>query len=89
MVPAIKSVDTSKVANLDERTFQRSKSVIEKALSASLANKDDIGSDGSSPYLACPMRFADARQRQTPWLAHHSRGLGYADAAGDEARTSI
>ncbi len=87
MVPAIKSVDTSKVANLDERTFQRSKSVIEKAFIYFLANKDDIGSDG----LIALSRLPDEIRRCEAAAKHLGSNitlevLGYADAAGDEAK---
>ena len=51
-VPGIKSVDDSKVVNLDERTFQRSKSVIENAFVYFLTNKDDIATEGFRRIVA-------------------------------------
>ena len=87
MVPAIKSVDTSKVANLDERTFQRSKSVIEKAFIYFFANKDDIGSDGLITLSRLPdeIRRCEAAAKHLGWNIT-LEVLGYADAAGDEAK---
>jgi len=86
-VPGIKSVDTSKVINLDERTFQRSKSVIENAFVYFLTNKDDIATEGFAALSRLPdeiRRCETAARRigQTITLEI----LGYADAVGDEAK---
>jgi OOP family OmpA-OmpF porin len=87
VVPGITSVDTSKVINLDERTFQRSKSVIENAFVYFLTNKDDIASEGFAALSRLP---DEIRRCET---AARSIGmnitleiLGYADAVGDEAK---
>ena len=87
VVPGITSVDTSKVINLDERTFQRSKSVIENAFVYFLTNKDDIASEGFAALSRLP---DEIRRCET---AARSIGmnitleiLGYADTVGDEAK---
>lgn len=86
-VPGIKSVDTSKVINLDERTFQRSKSVIENAFVYFLTNKDDIASEGFAALSRLPdeIRRCEAAARRIG-MNITLEILGYADAVGDEAK---
>jgi outer membrane protein OmpA-like peptidoglycan-associated protein len=87
IVPGIKSVDTSKVINLDERTFQRSKSVIENAFVYFLTNKDDIASEGFAALSRLPdeIRRCETAAKRIG-LAVTLEILGYADAVGDEAK---
>jgi outer membrane protein OmpA-like peptidoglycan-associated protein len=87
VVPGIKSVDTSKVINLDERTFQRSKSVIENAFIYFLTSKDDIASEGFAALSRLPdeiRRCETAAKRIGMNITLEI--LGYADAVGDEAK---
>lgn len=86
-VPGIKSVDDSKVTDLDERTFQRSKSVIENAFVYFLTNKDDIATEGFAALSRLPdeiRRCEAAANRTGKNIALEI--LGYADAVGDEAK---
>jgi outer membrane protein OmpA-like peptidoglycan-associated protein len=87
VVPGIKSVDTSKVINLDERTFQRSKSVIENAFVYFLTNKDDIASEGFAALSRLPdeIRRCETAARRIG-VNITLEILGYADAVGDEAK---
>ena len=87
VVPGIKSVDTSKVINLDERTFQRSKSVIENAFVYFLTNKDDIATEGFAALSRLPdeIRRCETAARRIG-LTITLEILGYADAVGDEAK---
>ena len=87
VVPGIKSVDTSKVINLDERTFQRSKSVIENAFVYFLSNKDDIATEGFAALSRLPdeIRRCETAARRIG-LTITLEILGYADAVGDEAK---
>jgi outer membrane protein OmpA-like peptidoglycan-associated protein len=87
VVPGIKSVDTSKVINLDERTFQRSKSVIENAFVYFLTNKDDIASEGFAILSRLPdeIRRCETAARRIG-MNITLEILGYADAVGDEAK---
>jgi outer membrane protein OmpA-like peptidoglycan-associated protein len=87
VVPGIKSVDTSKVINLDERAFQRSKSVIENAFVYFLTNKDDIATEGFAPLSRLPdeIRRCETAARRIG-LTITLEILGYADAVGDEAK---
>jgi outer membrane protein OmpA-like peptidoglycan-associated protein len=87
MVPGIKSVDVSKVINLDERTFQRSKSIIENAFVYFLTNKDDIATEGFAALSRLPdeiRRCETAAKRVGMTITLEI--LGYADAVGDEAK---
>jgi outer membrane protein OmpA-like peptidoglycan-associated protein len=86
VVPGIKSVDTSKVINLDERTFQRSKSVIENAFVYFLTNEDDIASEGFAALSRLPdeIRRCETAARRIG-MNITLEILGYTDAVGDEA----
>jgi outer membrane protein OmpA-like peptidoglycan-associated protein len=86
VVPGIKSIDTSKVINLDERTFQRSKTVIENAFVYFLTNEDDIAMEGFAALSRLPdeIRRCETAARRIG-LTINLEILGYADAVGDEA----
>jgi outer membrane protein OmpA-like peptidoglycan-associated protein len=86
-VPGIKSVDDSKVTNLDERTFQRSKSVIENAFVYFLTNKDDIATEGFAALSRLPdeIRRCETAAKRVG-LNITLEILGYADAVGDETK---
>ena len=86
-VPGIKSVDDSKAVNLDERTFQRSKSVIENAFVYFLTNKDDIATEGFAALSRLPdeIRRCETAAKRIG-LNVTLEILGYADAVGDEAK---
>ena len=86
-VPGIKSVDDGKVVNLDERTFQRSKSVIENAFVYFLSNKDDIATEGFAALSRLPdeIRRCETAAKRIG-LNVTLEILGYADAVGDEAK---
>jgi outer membrane protein OmpA-like peptidoglycan-associated protein len=86
-VPGIKSVDDGKVVNLDERTFQRSKSVIENAFIYFLSDKDDIATEGFAALSRLPdeIRRCETAAKRVG-LNVTLEILGYADAVGDEAK---
>ena len=86
-VPGIKSVDDGKVVNLDERTFQRSKSVIENAFVYFLSDKDDIATEGFAALSRLPdeIRRCETTARRFG-LNVTLEILGYADAVGNEAK---
>jgi len=86
-VPGIKSVDDGKVVNLDERTFQRSKSVIENAFVYFLSDKDDIATEGFAALSRLPdeIRRCETAAKRVG-LNVTLEILGYADAVGDEAK---
>jgi OOP family OmpA-OmpF porin len=85
VVPGIKAVDTSKVINLDERTFQRSKSIIENAFVYFLTNRDDIATEGFAALSRLPdeIRRCEIAARRIG-MNITLEILGYADAVGDE-----
>ncbi len=87
VVPGIKSVDTGKVINIDERTFQRSKSIIENAFVYFLTNEDDIATEGFAALSRLPdeIRRCETAARRIG-LTINLEILGYADAVGDEAK---
>jgi OOP family OmpA-OmpF porin len=87
IVPGIKSVDVSKVINLDERTFQQSKSIIENAFVYFLSNKDDIATEGFAALSRLPdeIRHCETAARRIG-MNVTLEILGYADAVGDEAK---
>ena len=86
-VPGIKSVDDGKVVNLDERTFQRSKSVIENAFVYFLSDKDDIATEGFAALSRLPdeIRRCETAAKRVG-LNVTLEILGYADAVGDKAK---
>ena len=86
-MPGIKSVDDSKAVNLDERTFQRSKSVIENAFVYFLTNKDDIATEGFAALSRLPdeIRRCETAAKRIG-LNVTLEILGYADAVGDKAK---
>ena len=85
-IPGIETIDEHNLIDLDQRTFQQSKSVIESAFVYFLVNKDNFATEG----FAALSRLPDEIRR---CLAAASRiGLeveievrGYADAVGNEA----
>jgi len=86
-VPGIKSVDDGKVVNLDERTLQRSKSVIENAFVYFRSDKDDIATEGFAALSRLPdeIRRCETAAKRVG-LNVTLEILGYADALGDEAK---
>jgi outer membrane protein OmpA-like peptidoglycan-associated protein len=86
-MPGIKSVDDGKVVNLDERTFQRSKAVIENAFVYFLSDKDDIATEGFAALSRLPdeIRRCETAAKRVGFSVTLEI-LGYADAVGDEAK---
>lgn len=84
-VPGITSVDEGNVADLDQRAFQQSKSILEDASVYFLTNKDEIAPEG----FAVLSRLPDQMNR----LANAAKQIGvdvtleihgYADTLGEE-----
>ena len=86
-VPGIKSLDDRNVTDLDERTFQRSKSIIENAFVYFLTNKDDIATEGFAALSRLPdeIRRCETAAKRIG-LDVTLEILGYADGVGDEAK---
>jgi len=59
-VPGIRTIDEHNLTDLDQRTFQQSKSVIESAFVYFLVNKDNFATEGSPPSRVCRMKSAAA-----------------------------
>jgi outer membrane protein OmpA-like peptidoglycan-associated protein len=84
-VPGITSVDEGNVADLDQRSFQQSKSILEDASVYFLTNKDEIAPEGFAVLSRLPdqiNRLANAAKQlgMDVMLEIH----GYADTSGEE-----
>jgi outer membrane protein OmpA-like peptidoglycan-associated protein len=84
-VPGITSVDEGNVSDLDQRTFQQSKSILEDAFVYFLTNKDEITPEGFAVLSRLPdqiNRLANAAKQigRDVTLEIH----GYADTLGEE-----
>jgi outer membrane protein OmpA-like peptidoglycan-associated protein len=85
-MPGIGSVDEHNVIDLDQRTFQQSKSIIENAFVYFLTNKDDIATEGFAALSRLPdeiNRCANAAKQIGVDVALEIHG--YADAMGEES----
>jgi outer membrane protein OmpA-like peptidoglycan-associated protein len=79
-------MDESKLEDIDQRTFQQSKSVIESAYVYFLVNKDNFATEGFAALSRLPdeiRRCFGAAQRIGTNVVLEVRG--YADAVGAEA----
>jgi outer membrane protein OmpA-like peptidoglycan-associated protein len=88
-VPGITSVDDRAVIDLDQRSFDQSKSIIESAFVYFLTNKDDIATEGFAALSRLPdeIRRCESAGRQTGMdVAFEIHG--YADAVGTEAKNA-
>jgi outer membrane protein OmpA-like peptidoglycan-associated protein len=84
-LPGIQSLDDRQVIDLDERTFQQSKTVIENAFVYFLVNKDNIATEGFAALSRLPeelRRCVTAAQRLGRNVLLEIRG--YADPVGNE-----
>ena len=84
-VPGIRELDDQKVEDIDQRTFQQSKSVIESAYVYFLTNKDNFATEGFAALSRLPdeiRRCFTAAQRVGMNTSLEIRG--YADAVGGE-----
>jgi outer membrane protein OmpA-like peptidoglycan-associated protein len=85
-VPGIKTLDDRSLIDLDQRTFQQSKSVIENAFVYFLVNKDNFATEGFAALSRLPdeiRRFLTAAKRLGIDTSIEIRG--YADSVGSEA----
>ncbi len=86
-IPGIKTIDEHNLTDLDQQTFQQSKSVIESAFVYFLANKDNFATEGFAALSRLPdeiRRCITAANRlglETRIEVH-----GYADAVGSETK---
>ncbi len=86
-VPGIDSIDEHNLIDLDQRTFQESKSVIETAFVYFLLNKDNFATEGFTALARLPdevHRCLAAASRLGLEIQIEVRG--YADSVGDEQR---
>jgi outer membrane protein OmpA-like peptidoglycan-associated protein len=88
-LPGITSLDDRAMVDLDERTFNQSKSIIENAFIYFLTNKDNIATEGFSALSRLPdeIRRCDAAARRIG-LEISLDINGYADAVGDSAKNA-
>ena len=88
-LPGIKTLDDRAVIDLDQRSFDQSKSIIESAFIYFLTDKDDIATEGFAALSRLPdeIRRCDkaARQLGTDMTLEIQ---GYADAVGTESRNA-
>ncbi len=85
-VPGVRALDDRKVEDMDQRSFQQSKSVIESAYIYFLLNKDNFATEGFAALSRLPeeiRRCFGAAQRMNVHVTLEIRG--YADAVGAEA----
>jgi outer membrane protein OmpA-like peptidoglycan-associated protein len=85
-VPGIRVLDDRKVEDIDQRTFQQAKSVIESAYVYFLLNKDNFATEGFAALSRLPeeiRRCFSAAERMGINVVLEVRG--YADAVGSEA----
>jgi outer membrane protein OmpA-like peptidoglycan-associated protein len=88
-MPGITSVDERNVIDLDQRTFQQSKSVIESAFIYFLTNRDDIATEGFAALSRLPEeinRCANAAKQIGLDIALEIHG--HADAVGGESKNA-
>ncbi len=88
-LPGISSVAEHNVIDLDQQTFQRSKSIIETAFVYFLSNKDDIATEGFAALSRLPdeiSRCENAAKQIGLEMTLEIRG--YADATGDESKNA-
>jgi outer membrane protein OmpA-like peptidoglycan-associated protein len=88
-LPGITSLDDHAVIDLDQRSFDQSKSIIESAFIYFLIDKDDIATEGFAALSRLPdeIRRCEKAAKQIGMdviLEIH----GYADAVGTEARNA-
>ncbi len=86
-VPGIDKIDERNLVDLDQRTYQQSKSVIESAFVYFLPNKDNFATEGFAALSRLPeeiRRCVGAAGRQG--LEVEIQVLGYADSVGDNAK---
>ena len=86
-MPGITSVDERNVSDLDQRTFQQSKSVIESAFIYFITNRDDIATEGFAALSRLPEeinRCANAAKQIGLDIMLEIRG--HTDAVGDESK---
>jgi outer membrane protein OmpA-like peptidoglycan-associated protein len=86
-VPGIASLDERNLIDLDQRTFQQSKSVIESAFVYFLVNKDNFATEGFAALSRLPdeiRRCETAAKRIGTEISLEIRGS--ADAVGSEAK---
>jgi OOP family OmpA-OmpF porin len=88
-IPGITAVNDHAVIDLDQRAFERSKSIIEHAFIYFLTDKDDIATEGFAALSRLPDEIRDCEK------AARQIGLnitlevrGHADSAGTEARNA-
>ncbi|HEY2801767.1 MAG TPA: OmpA family protein, partial [Chthoniobacterales bacterium] len=83
-LPGITSLDLRGLVDLDQRTFDQSKSIIEHAFIYFLTNKDDIATEGFAALSRLPdviRRCDDAARRLGRRISLEIEG--YADSVGD------
>lgn len=88
-LPGINSIVEHDVIDLDEQTFQRSKSIIETAFVYFLLNKDDIATEGFAALSRLPdeiNRCENAAKQIGLETTLEIRG--YADATGEESKNA-
>jgi OOP family OmpA-OmpF porin len=86
-IPGIKTIDEHNLTDLDQQTFQQSKSVIESAFVYFLANKDNFATEGFAALSRLPdeiRRCITAANRLG--LETRIEVRGYADAVGSETK---
>jgi outer membrane protein OmpA-like peptidoglycan-associated protein len=88
-VPGITSIDDRAVIDLDQRTFDQSRSIIESAFVYFLTNKDDIATEGFAALSRLPdeIRRCENAAKQLG-MALTLEIHGYADAVGSEAKNA-
>lgn len=86
-IPGIRTIDEHNLIDLDQRSFQQSKSVIESAFVYFLVNKDNFATDGFAALSRLPdeiRRCLSAASRLGVEIRIEVRG--YADAVGSETK---
>ncbi|HEX4666766.1 MAG TPA: OmpA family protein [Chthoniobacterales bacterium] len=86
-LPGIRTIDEHNLTDLDQRTYQQSKSVIESAFVYFLLNKDNFATEGFAALSRLPdeiRRCLSAASRLGLEVQIEVRG--YADAVGSEAK---
>ena len=86
-IPGITSLDEHNLIDLDQQTFQQSKSVIESAFVYFLVNKDNFATEGFAALSRLPeeiRRCLAAASRLGMEMPIEVRG--YADSVGNEAK---
>ena len=85
-LPGISSVDEHDVIDLDQQTFQRSKSIIETAFVYFLTNKDDIATEGFAALSRLPDEINRCENAAKQIGVDMTLEIhGYADATGEES----